>query len=147
MPSGDRTGPWGRGAGTGRGLGYCSGYPGPGYMAPGPGFGFGGGYGLGRGRAFGRGFGRGLRGMWPGRWGYPGYAAGPYPYSYEEPPYSPYQAGYGRPYPQEEGQMNPEEEAAILARQAEDLEADLQNIRKRLEELQKPGKTKQKKDK
>jgi len=46
MPGGDRTGPLGAGARTGRGLGFCSGYSQPGF-----GFGFG----------FGRGAGRGWR--------------------------------------------------------------------------------------
>lgn len=62
MPGGDRTGPWGRGPRTGRAMGFCADYPGPGYMSSG-GFGgrrfFGRGYGRGRGRGFGRGFGGG----------------------------------------------------------------------------------------
>ena len=32
MPCGDGTGPMGLGPGTGRFLGYCAGYPAPGYM-------------------------------------------------------------------------------------------------------------------
>ena len=63
MPRGDRTGPWGSGPMSGRGMGYCSGSTNPGYMSPGPGYGFGrgGGFGRGFGRGFGlgRGFGRG----------------------------------------------------------------------------------------
>ena len=39
MPWGDRTGPWGLGPMTGRAVGYCAGYPVPGYMNPIPGFG------------------------------------------------------------------------------------------------------------
>ncbi|MCK4510615.1 DUF5320 domain-containing protein, partial [bacterium] len=35
MPRGDRSGPGGAGPMTGRGLGYCAGYPAPGYMADG----------------------------------------------------------------------------------------------------------------
>jgi len=36
MPRGDRTGPWGGGPMTGRGAGYCGGYPAPGFAsAPG----------------------------------------------------------------------------------------------------------------
>ncbi len=36
MPRGDRTGPWGAGPMTGRGAGYCAGYPAPGFAtAPG----------------------------------------------------------------------------------------------------------------
>jgi hypothetical protein len=61
MPGGDRTGPGGLGARTGRGLGYCAGFDDPGY-AYGPGFGYGRGrgrgmtYGPGRGRGYGRGW-------------------------------------------------------------------------------------------
>ncbi len=32
MPAGDKTGPEGKGAMTGRGAGYCAGYDQPGYM-------------------------------------------------------------------------------------------------------------------
>ena len=45
MPGGDRTGPMGAGAMTGRGAGFCAGYNTPGYMNPG----------AGRGAGFGRG--------------------------------------------------------------------------------------------
>ena len=31
MPAGDKTGPNGKGSRTGRGLGYCAGYPDPGF--------------------------------------------------------------------------------------------------------------------
>ena len=72
MPRGDRTGPTGLGPMTGRGLGYCAGYPVPGFMNPGPGFGLG--------RGWGRGFGRGFG--WRRFWGYP---YGGYPYQ----PYQP----------------------------------------------------------
>ncbi|MGB8953208.1 MAG: DUF5320 domain-containing protein [Candidatus Aminicenantales bacterium] len=70
MPMGDRKGPWGLGPRSGRGLGYCSGYPYPGFMNPGPGFLFG--RGIGRGFGRGLGFGRG-RGFWRAGygWGYP----------------------------------------------------------------------------
>jgi hypothetical protein len=49
MPGGDRTGPVGAGAMTGRGLGYCSGSRVPGFLNSGSGRGFGGGRGRGRG--------------------------------------------------------------------------------------------------
>ncbi len=39
MPRGDRTGPYGDGPMTGRGVGYCAGSDAPGYAAPGPGMG------------------------------------------------------------------------------------------------------------
>ena len=45
MPGGDRTGPAGFGPRTGRGMGYCSEYPAPGYANAGFGRGFGGGRG------------------------------------------------------------------------------------------------------
>ena len=51
MPRGDRRGPDGYGPMTGRGLGYCAGYPHPGYAAPAPPMG-GGGFGRGRGRGY-----------------------------------------------------------------------------------------------
>ena len=51
MPGGDRTGPWGAGPMTGRGVGICAGYDMPGYMNPA--------FGRGSGRGWGRGFGRG----------------------------------------------------------------------------------------
>lgn len=35
MPRGDGTGPMGLGPMTGRGTGYCAGYPAPGFMSPG----------------------------------------------------------------------------------------------------------------
>ncbi len=49
MPRGDKTGPAGQGPMTGRGMGYCAGYAGPGY-ADSPGRGMGRGFGAGRGR-------------------------------------------------------------------------------------------------
>jgi hypothetical protein len=60
MPGGDRSGPRGLGPMTGRGLGYCAGYPTPGYSR-GPGWGHGMYSGWGRGwhRGRGRGYGRG----------------------------------------------------------------------------------------
>ena len=51
MPKGDRTGPAGFGPMTGRGAGFCAGYPVPGYANPAGGRGFGFfGHGGGRGR-------------------------------------------------------------------------------------------------
>jgi len=41
MPGGDGTGPYGLGPGTGRGRGFCLGYPGPGFLSSGFGRGFG----------------------------------------------------------------------------------------------------------
>ena len=55
MPRGDQRGPQGLGPMTGRGMGFCAGYPTPGYMNPGPGYGQSMAYG--RGRGLGRGMG------------------------------------------------------------------------------------------
>lgn len=57
MPFGDRTGPWGLGARTGRGLGFCGGSDRPGAF-----------YGRGRPWGFGRGWHRGFYGRGFGRW-------------------------------------------------------------------------------
>jgi hypothetical protein len=59
MPGGDRTGPWGTGPMTGRGLGFCAGYTVPGYIYAGPGRWL-----RGFGRGLGRGRGRGRRAWW-----------------------------------------------------------------------------------
>ena len=70
MPFGDGSGPGGMGSRTGRGFGYCTGYPHPGFT-------MGRGFMRGTGRGFGRGFHRGF-----------GYLAGygPYaPYGHPEP--------------------------------------------------------------
>lgn len=78
MPGGDRTGPAGYGPMSGRGMGYCAGYPNPGFTR-GWGRGFGGGWG--RGRGFGRGGGRGWRQVWGAGWNVP-----PADYGYAAPP-------------------------------------------------------------
>ena len=113
MPFGDRTGPFGRGPRTGRGAGYCSGYPVPGFLNPAPGFGF-----------FGRG--RGWRNMF---WatGFPGWARFGYPNA-------PTAAGFGF-FPAE---PTSDEEKEILKEQAESLKRALAEIEKRLQELEKP---------
>lgn len=61
MPGGDRTGPAGAGAMTGRGAGFCTGNGVPGVMNGGYGFGARGGGGFGRGRCFSGLAGRGNR--------------------------------------------------------------------------------------
>lgn len=114
MPLGDRTGPAGMGPMTGRAAGYCAGYPVPGYMNPIYGrFGFGRGWG--RGYGWGRGFGwRGIGHPYPYRYGYPGY--------YPEAPYVP--------------GISPEEEEKMLKQQADAMESQLEEIQKRLQELE-----------
>jgi hypothetical protein len=118
MPSGDRTGPWGYGSRTGRGLGYCSGTKHPGFIAAGPGFGFG----RGRGRGFGRGagFGRGFLRL----------GGGPFP-GHFYPPAVPYA------YQSEVADVPPVDEGAYLAEEARALEEELALINKRRDELKK----------
>ena len=116
MPRGDGTGPMGMGPMTGRAMGYCAGYSAPGYMNQ-AGFGF---YGRGFGFA---GRGRGHRNMFyatgmPGwmRAGSPGYGVPAYP---------------GGP------QYSKENEIQFLKDQAEYLKTTLEDINKRLGELEK----------
>ena len=127
MPASDRTGPWGMGPRTGRGLGHCSGYPGPGYMmTPGPGSGFG--RGFGRGPGLGRGFGHGMGLARGRRFRHPG-ARGFWGASYAPAVPFGYSPGAGI-YP-------PVNEEAALAEEAAFLDAELGRIRERLDELKK----------
>lgn len=114
MPRGDRTGPAGAGPMTGRGAGYCAGYGMPGFANYGAGWGGGGG-GFGRGR--GRGF--GFRGRGWGGYGFPqwGNFWGATP-------------GVAPAMP------DASQEADLLKAQSEQLEATLQSIRKRIDELE-----------
>jgi hypothetical protein len=117
MPRGDRTGPMGMGAMTGRGAGYCAGFGMPGYANPAPGRGFG--MGFGRGGAFwGRGFGGG-RGWRHGFYatGLPGWMR-----------FGPSAAPYLKP--------DPEMEKQALKDQAEALQSELDFIKKRLGEIE-----------
>lgn len=111
MPGGDGKGPQGFGPMTGRGAGYCAGYPVPGYMnmVPGRGRGFG------RGRGRGRGFGR-------------GWANNPYAYG------APY---YGYPYSPE---VAPQDEAQMLKEQARAMQEDITAINNRIRELESAAK-------
>jgi len=129
MPGGDGTGPMGAGPMTGRGAGYCAGNAVPGYANPVPG------------RGFGRGFaGRGRGGGWGRRnWfyatGMPGWARagagmqawGGYP-PYGATPQA-WQAG---------GQVAPtaEQELDVLKGQAEYFTGALDDIKKRIGELE-----------
>lgn len=114
MPRGNRTGPEGRGPMTGRAMGFCAGYNEPGYTSNAPAMGYGRGMGRGFRGGFGRGFGRGLgRGFGPG-------------------------IGYN--YPMEyEANFTPtkEEEMNMLKDQAARLKRSLNDIQKRIEELEK----------
>lgn len=112
MPRGDQTGPDGQGPMTGRGLGYCAGYPNPGFMNNAFGRGFRGGF-RGRGRiGYGRGLGLGFRG---GRG--PGY----YPDFYDYPPYS---------------APTKEEELQMLKNQSKSIKKEMEEIQKRISELE-----------
>ena len=116
MPAGNGTGPMGFGPMTGREAGYCAGFSVPGYMNPMPGGG------LGLGRGWGRGWGRG-RGQGRGwRHGYHAMGLPVEPPRYGVDPY------YAPP--------SGEHEAQALRTQAEHLEGALDEIRKRIAELE-----------
>lgn len=120
MPGGDRTGPAGMGPMTGRSAGYCAGFGVPGYMNPIPGRGF---WGRGRGRGGGRGwrnwyYATGLTGWQRAAMGAPAW-------------------GYGVPYAAPVAQqMSSEQELEVLKQQASNFEVALEDIRKRIEELE-----------
>jgi hypothetical protein len=124
MPGGDRTGPMGMGPMTGRGAGFCAGFPLPGFVNPG----FGGaGYGRGWfGR--GRGGGRGRR-----NWFYATGLTGWQRAAMGRPPWA-FAAPYGVPFAP--GVPGREEETEVLKRQADYLAGALDEVRKRLDELQ-----------
>ena len=113
MPRGDGTGPWGQGPMTGRCLGYCAGYPHPGFMHPGPGFGRG--FGRGWGRGFGRG--RGFRWRWFNR---------PY-YRYPIQP----------AYPVEPITLTKDEQRKILEEEKKELELEIKAIHEEIEAIHK----------
>ena len=115
MPRGNRTGPRGLGARTGRGLGYCSGFSTPRYTK-GPGMGMGWGHGWRGGR--GTGWGRGGR-----------FASSPYPYYPSEavPPYP--------IVPERPAVLDPKEESKFLEQTLAGLRKEIDFIEKRLEEL------------
>ena len=107
MPAGDGTGPLGLGPMTGRGMGYCAGFPTPGYANPWPR--------LGLGLGWGRGF----------RWQYwatglPGWVR----YGYT-PGVTPFYPG-----------MAPEQELNFLKNQASFLEQQLNAISNRIKEIE-----------
>ena len=105
MPRGNRTGPRGDGSMSGRGAGYCAGNDRPGFASSRMGFGPG------------RGQGRG-RGMGPGRG--TGYGRG-----FREP--DRYVPVYREP--------SPEDEKAYLEKMVNELEAELENVKARMNEL------------
>jgi len=112
MPRGDGTGPMGMGPRTGRAAGYCAGYHVPGYANPIPGRG----WGFWGARVGG---GRGWR-NWYYATGLPGWA----------------RAGYAPAWGSVPFQPTPEQEASFLKSQAEGLRTALEQIEKRLQELE-----------
>ncbi len=124
MPRGDRTGPLGLGAMTGRGAGYCSGFDMPGFMNPIAGRGAGMYAGRGRG-GWGRHFGGGGRG-----WRHMYYATGLPGWMR----YGGYVPGYR--------ESDPETEKQMLRNEARALQAELNYINKRLAEVEAGDETK-----
>jgi len=120
MPRGDGTGPMGFGPMTGRAAGFCAGYSVPGYMNSVPGRGY-----FGRGRGFfGRGGGRGWRNWYyaTGLTGWQGASTG--------------MPAFGGAYPYAP-EMAPEQEVDILRNEADFLKKQLEDIRGRIETLEK----------
>ncbi len=115
MPAGDGTGPMGMGPMTGRGAGYCGGFSMPGYVSSAPvqGMGFRRGWGQGGGRGRGRGWCRSY------------YPAGNVVNQF----------GFGR-IPNE-AVPSAEHELQVLEAQAGRLEGALEDIKRRIAELEK----------
>ena len=112
MPGGDGTGPIGMGQMTGRGAGYCAGYPAPGYAN----------FALSRGFGLGRGFGRG-RGMGGNRLGGGSFQRYQHPAAryYQDPNVS-------GPTPQQEAEM--------LKKDAKFMQEEVNAINQRVNELE-----------
>ena len=108
MPGGDGTGPMGMGPMTGRAFGFCAGYGAPGYMNQIPQRGFRAGLGCGRR------FGGGWRNMFHAT-GLPGWARVGVPYA---------------------ATPAPEQELAVLKQQADNFGNALEEIRKRIQEIE-----------
>ena len=126
MPAGDGTGPAGAGPMTGRALGYCAGNNRPGFANPVGGWFYGRGRGGGRGRGYrhwyyATGTPGWMRAQW-GPWGSPYYAPAP--------PAGQYNAMAG---------MSREDEVNMLRDQADYFKSALDDIQKRLDELEKSG--------
>jgi hypothetical protein len=110
MPAGDGTGPMGMGSMTGRAAGYCAGFTVPGFMNPVPG----------RGRGMGFGWGRGGRGR---GWRHRFYATG-----------LPFWAQ--TPAPGVAQEVSPVDETQTLKAQAGYMEKALEEIRRRISDLE-----------
>ena len=122
MPRGNRTGPRGDGPMTGRGAGYCAGNDRPGFASSAFGGGFGRGFGQGRGMAYGRG-----RGFGQGR----GFGRG---MGYDVPGFREPDPYYSRTVPVYR-EPSPEDEKKYLEDVVKDLEAELENVKTRINEL------------
>ncbi|MBN2059842.1 MAG: DUF5320 domain-containing protein [Deltaproteobacteria bacterium] len=128
MPGFDGTGPMGAGPMTGGARGFCN------PASGGYGVGYGGtsgyGRGYGRGRGFRRGFGPGM--AWGRGYGR-GYGRG---FGWRAP-YPSWGAGYyGPAYDNPYGSMSPENELQMLRNEADAIKNDLENINKRIEEIE-----------
>lgn len=124
MPKGDRTGPMGMGAMTGRSAGYCAGSGTPGFAKHLSGRGYQASFGRGRG-THGGSFSGGGRG-WRNRFfaaGYPNWRS-----------FGGHTAPYGYQVPYQEA--DPELEKHFLKSQADALQSELQLINKRLADLE-----------
>lgn len=126
MPFGDGTGPMGLGPMTGRGAGYCAGFPVPGYMNPYAGWGRGW---FGRGRGFRHWYwATGLPGWMRARMGLPAFGG-------FIPPFAAYPF-YGQ-------ELTPEKEAEILRQQAKAIQEELKSIQERISILEKAAQKKE----
>ncbi len=131
MPRGDRTGPAGMGPMTGRAAGFCAGYSVPGFMNPIGGRGY---WGWGQSfwsRGGGRGGGRGSRNSYYAT-GLPGWARAGRGYPAWGSPVAHYPFYPGSVAPT----VAPEQELAGLKQQAEYFEGALEEIKKRIEQLE-----------
>jgi len=119
MPRGNGTGPMGMGAMTGRGMGFCAGYDRPGYTNMIPGGGTWSSFGRGCGfRNGGRGWRQGFAAAGRPGWRHFGDYGAPY--------------GNWGPYSQDD----PEMEKEALKTQANFLQSELDQIKKRLEDIE-----------
>jgi len=131
MPGGDQTGPMGQGPMTGRAAGYCAGNNQAGWMSRTVGRFFGQGQANGGGRGRGRGQGGGGRGRRFQGGGMPGWQ--------QTPMGQPTWAGT-EPLPTsvpDRPNMTRDQELVWLKQQAQQLDAGLEQIRSRIEELSK----------
>jgi hypothetical protein len=150
MPAGDGTGPLGMGPMTGRGMGYCAGYPTPGFANTWParfgrgffGRGFGAGFGRGRGNRF---WARatGMPGWYRAGIGYPAFGRWPaqasvVPVQTVQPVQPVQQPAYpwNQPTKEQELQML-EQERSALGNEMKAIEQEINELQKRIEETKK----------